>query len=82
MIQNGRTVTLGGTSASAPAFAALVSLLNEDRLQKGHPPLGFLNPWMYQNIGAFSDVVVGDNAVDKMGFRLKYGFNCTTGWVT
>ena len=40
-------ISVGGTSASTPAFAAMVSLLNEARLQKGKPALGFLNPWLY-----------------------------------
>jgi tripeptidyl-peptidase-1 len=38
---------LSGTSASAPAFAGIISLLNANRLQAGKPPLGFLNPWIY-----------------------------------
>ena len=38
---------VGGTSASSPTFAAIVSLLNDARLAKGKPVLGFLNPWLY-----------------------------------
>eukprot|EP00698_Gefionella_okellyi_P026033 TRINITY_DN979_c0_g1_i2.p1 TRINITY_DN979_c0_g1~~TRINITY_DN979_c0_g1_i2.p1 ORF type:complete len:573 (-),score=84.76 TRINITY_DN979_c0_g1_i2:335-2053(-) len=37
-----------GTSASAPVVAGIFALLNDIRLQKGEPPLGFLNPWIYQ----------------------------------
>ncbi|KAE8143783.1 peptidase S8/S53 domain-containing protein [Aspergillus pseudotamarii] len=43
--------TLGefdGTSASAPAFSAIVALLNDARLRAGKPTLGFLNPWLYK----------------------------------
>ncbi|PIL26515.1 hypothetical protein GSI_12273 [Ganoderma sinense ZZ0214-1] len=36
-----------GTSASSPTFAAIVSLLNDARLNKGQAPLGFLNPLLY-----------------------------------
>jgi hypothetical protein len=75
---------IGGTSASAPLFAALVSLLNEARRQKGHHPMGFLNPFLYQNTDAFTDITVGTNAIGRGGAsgaqQLKYGFNCTTGW--
>jgi len=41
--------TVSGTSASAPVFAAIVSLLNSARLAAGKPPLGFLNPWLYSD---------------------------------
>ena len=37
---DGHAVSVGGTSASAPFFAALVSLLNEARLEGGKPPMG------------------------------------------
>jgi hypothetical protein len=49
ILLGGKRVAIGGTSASTPLFSGLVSLLNEARLQKGKPPMGFLNPWMYQN---------------------------------
>lgn len=41
---------MDGTSASAPAFAGLVSLFNHARVsqQPPLPPLGFLNPLLYQ----------------------------------
>jgi subtilase family serine protease len=35
----GHNHSVGGTSASSPAFAGLVSLINEARLQAGKPPL-------------------------------------------
>lgn len=38
---------IGGTSASAPTFAGVISLLNNARLKQGLPPMGFLNPWLY-----------------------------------
>lgn len=34
----------GGTSAAAPAAAGIFSLLNDARLRKGLPSLGFINP--------------------------------------
>jgi len=71
---------VGGTSASTPAFAALVSLLNEKRLQANMPPMGFLNPFLYKNADAFTDVVKGTNALGRGTGPLKYGYNCTKGW--
>ncbi|KAK4157169.1 peptidase-like protein [Chaetomidium leptoderma] len=58
-----RDVLVSGTSASAPLFAALVSLLNNARLAQGRPPLGFLNPWLYSDEvarrGGLTDIVHG-----------------------
>lgn len=76
----GQLMAVGGTSASAPTFAAIVSLLNEARLQAGKKPLGFLNPWIYKNAAAFTDVTVGTNAIGRGTGPLPYGFNCTVGW--
>ena len=43
---SGRVEAVGGTSASAPLFAGLVSLLNEARLSAGKPSMGLLNPFL------------------------------------
>ncbi|CAI6332629.1 unnamed protein product [Periconia digitata] len=48
-----------GTSASAPAFAGIVALLNDARLRAGKPSLGFLNPLLYSNPAALNDIVLG-----------------------
>ncbi|KAF2848021.1 subtilisin-like protein [Plenodomus tracheiphilus IPT5] len=48
-----------GTSASAPAFAGVVALLNDARLRAKKPSLGFLNPLLYSNPDALNDVVLG-----------------------
>jgi len=54
-----------GTSASAPIFAGIVSLLNEHRASINMPPMGFINPLFYaiarRNPSAFNDVVIGQN---------------------
>jgi len=57
----GQPTLLGGTSASAPTFAGLVALLNDGRIAAGRPPLGFLNPLIYQ-VGdkAFNDITAGN----------------------
>ncbi len=80
VISNGRDVPVGGTSASTPLFAGLVSLINDVRVSKGKKPLGFLNPFIYSNPQAFTDVTVGDNLKDETGYPAKYGFQCTKGW--
>ena len=73
-----KSAVVSGTSASAPAFAALISLLNEARLQAKMPAMGFLNPFVYKNADAFHDVVKGSNTVGT-GPR-QFGYNCTKGW--
>jgi subtilase family serine protease len=80
VVVNGKIQSVGGTSASTPAFAALISLLNEARLKQGKATMGYLNPWIYANPQAFTDVVLGTNAIGRGTGPLKYGFNCTKGW--
>lgn len=46
VIVGGTATSVGGTSASSPTFAGLVSLLNEARLTAGKPAMGFLNPFV------------------------------------
>ncbi|KAL8681458.1 MAG: hypothetical protein Q9224_001058 [Gallowayella concinna] len=60
VIDKGREIRVGGTSASAPAFAGIVSLLNGVRLAEGRKPLGFLNPFIYKNgYRGLTDIVNG-----------------------
>lgn len=80
VVQNGNVIAVGGTSASAPTFAGLVSLLNEARLQAGKKPLGFLNEFLYQNMDSFTDVTKGTNAIGRGTGPIKYGFNATKSW--
>eukprot|EP01104_Vermistella_antarctica_P017131 TRINITY_DN601_c0_g1_i3.p1 TRINITY_DN601_c0_g1~~TRINITY_DN601_c0_g1_i3.p1 ORF type:complete len:561 (-),score=132.99 TRINITY_DN601_c0_g1_i3:81-1712(-) len=49
VVVGGGVAVVGGTSAAAPTFSAIIGLLNEQRLQSGGAPLWFLNPRGYQN---------------------------------
>lgn len=40
----GEAVLIGGTSASAPTFSAILTRINEERLQAGKSTVGFVNP--------------------------------------
>eukprot|EP00944_MAST-04C_sp_MAST-4C-sp1_P012949 g12949.t1 len=80
VIVGGTQQTQMGTSASAPTFAAIVSLLNEVRLNGGKPSLGYLNPWLYANPTILTDIVKGNNAIGWEQLNLPYGFNCTKGY--
>lgn len=60
VIDKGRDSAVQGTSAAAPTFNGIVTLLNSARLQAGQPTMGFLNPWLYSNASAaMNDVVTG-----------------------
>jgi tripeptidyl-peptidase-1 len=85
VVNGGSTIPVGGTSASAPTFSAVMSLLNDQLLNNGKPTLGFLNTWIYQtassNANAFFDVTTGDNinpGCCKSG--AESGFETATGW--
>lgn len=60
VVDKGSTRNVGGTSASAPVFASIVSLLNNARVASGKPVLGFLNPWIYEKgYQGLNDIVDG-----------------------
>jgi tripeptidyl-peptidase-1 len=64
---------IGGTSASSPAFAGIVALLNDARLSKKQPPLGFLNPLLYsKGLSGFNDITIGHNSgCGTTGFKVR-----------
>ncbi|HWY55560.1 MAG TPA: protease pro-enzyme activation domain-containing protein [Terriglobales bacterium] len=64
------TFIVGGTSASAPVFAGIVTLLNQYLVKNGlitNPGLSNINPTLYQliksNPSAFHDITTGNNIV-------------------
>jgi subtilase family serine protease len=80
----------GGTSASAPLWAGIAALADQD----AHRQLGFLNDGLYR-IGhstqyhrAFHDVTHGNNTVTfpsgkvLKGYRARPGWDLVTGWGT
>ena len=75
----------GGTSTSSPIFAGMVTLLNAERHKLGKSTLGFINPLLYQNPGAFVDVVEGDNDCEVWnqcctnGFKAQIGYDPVSG---
>jgi kumamolisin len=71
---DGTEQIIGGTSAVAPLWAGLVSLIN----QKQGKPSGFLNPRLYaQGVagGGFNDITSGSNGAYKAGI----GWDACTG---
>ncbi|GAW22737.1 hypothetical protein ANO14919_122800 [Xylariales sp. No.14919] len=83
VVDKGRNALLSGTSASSPVFAGVVALLNAARKSQGLAPLGFLNPFLYSNADAFTDITTGygsgctsNSAFGRNGAR----WNATQGW--
>ncbi|KAK4903467.1 hypothetical protein LTR27_000398 [Elasticomyces elasticus] len=74
---------IGGTSASAPLFAGVITLLNEERLSQGKGPIGFLNPIIYAHPEVFNDITVGSNpGCGTNGFPASPGWDPVTGMGT
>lgn len=75
---NGKLTTEDGTSAAAPLFAAMLNLVNEERLAAGKSTVGFVNPVLYANASRiFRDVTEGNN--DMCDGSVK-GFDVVPGW--
>ena len=85
----GAWAVFGGTSASSPALAAEIALMN----QVNGGPVGFITPAIY-NLAhsslysrAFHDIVQGNNSATAGiasydGFTASTGYDLTTGWGT
>lgn len=79
-VGDGKVRGLSGTSDSTPLFGALINLINEDRLNAGKKPIGFLNPIMYKNPGMFNDITEGSNpGCGTQGFPASKGWDPVTG---
>jgi subtilase family serine protease len=71
VISEGASILVGGTSASAPAFAGMIAVLNQYLVQnevQTSPGLGNINPKLYSMAaagepGVFHDVTTGSNIV-------------------
>jgi kumamolisin len=68
---DGSNTVIGGTSAVAPLWAALIARLN----QTTGKPAGYLNPQLYKNPRAFRDITQGNNG----DFAAAAGWDACTG---
>ncbi|KAJ6575874.1 peptidase S8/S53 domain-containing protein [Mycena sp. CBHHK59/15] len=71
-----------GTSASAPVVGAILTLVNDARLNAGKSPIGFINPTIYSSAfaSAFNDVTNGNNpGCGTQGFSAVKGWDPVTG---
>lgn len=78
---------IDGTSASAPIWAAMITRWNRERLLSNKPPLGFINPMLYDlgkranRSSYFTDLPSGNNkcttATEGLTECCKYGYTST-----
>lgn len=80
VVVDGAPQTIGGTSASAPVFAAILNRVNEERLAAGKKTVGFVNPTLYAHPEVFHDILVGNNpGCGTQGFAVGKGWDPVTG---
>eukprot|EP00475_Leptophrys_vorax_P024994 TRINITY_DN3477_c0_g3_i1.p1 TRINITY_DN3477_c0_g3~~TRINITY_DN3477_c0_g3_i1.p1 ORF type:complete len:556 (-),score=135.41 TRINITY_DN3477_c0_g3_i1:72-1739(-) len=85
VIIGGNVVPVSGTSASAPAFAGMITLINDYRLQNGKSSLGFLNQALYQlDPSTWNDITSGSNKCTADTANgptcCPHGFVAQAGW--
>ena len=69
-----------GTSASTPVVGAILTLINEARINLGKSSIGFINPVLYANPGALNDITAGRNpGCGTNGFEAVKGWDPVTG---
>jgi len=74
---DGSQGVIGGTSAVAPLWAALIALINASMGK----PLGYFNPLLYTQLsksGSFQDITTGNNG----SYSAATGWDACTGWGT
>jgi kumamolisin len=73
VLVDGSSTVVGGTSAVAPLWAALITRINQRLAGR----VGFINPRLYTSAGAFNDVTIGNN---RPGGAPNPGYDATKGW--
>ncbi|OCH93713.1 subtilisin-like protein [Obba rivulosa] len=79
---NGEFVPIGGTSASCPMTASILSAINDARQVRGKSAIGFINPTIYSDTfqGLFNDITIGSNpGCGTNGFSVEHGWDPVTG---
>ena len=76
---DGKQFPVGGTSAVAPLWSALLGLINQQASADGGKPVGFLNPLLYSKAlgspGTLRDIISGNNGA----YEAEPGWDACTG---
>jgi tripeptidyl-peptidase-1 len=80
IVHANKTLPVDGTSASAPVFAGMLTLLNDQLFNSNQNSLGFFNPTLYSmyqySSQTFQDITVGNNTATMAWILHPDG--CTT----
>ncbi len=86
---SGGWLTVGGTSAAAPMWAAMVALANQQAAKAGKSVLGFLNPALYKIASGsnytkdFHDITASGNNDEGFNggdYPVTQNYDMATGW--
>ena len=77
VVVNGTVQFYDGTSASSPSLAAMFALINDVLLSHGKPPLGLLNPLLYEIANAVPDAFTKITPVTVNNKTLGTDYSCT-----
>ena len=80
MAVNQGFLSIDGTSASTPTWAAFITAVNDARIAVGKGPVGWAHPALYSDAfaDAFHDITEGDNFA--CGTDAELGFVAAPGW--
>lgn len=78
----GSLIGVSGTSASCPAFAGMISLINARRMESGLSSVGWINPTLYAYSESFTkDITSGNNKCCAVDITCcAQGFTAVSGW--
>ena len=84
---NGSSITVVGTSCASPLWAGFMALVNQKAAALGQPPVGFINPAVYEIANesiyslAFNDITTGSNTwpSSPTAFYAVPGYDLCTG---
>lgn len=77
---DGGFLSFSGTSAAAPTFGSMITLINGERIKAGKGPVGFVNPVLYEHPEIFDDIVEGHNpGCGTSGFSAVEGWDPASG---
>lgn len=72
--------TTSAKSGSAPLIGAIITRINEARLNANMSTVGFINPAIYANTSIFNDITVGNSTgCQTSGFAASKGWDPVTG---
>ena len=88
---NGGWIVVGGTSVSAPIWAAYTSIASANAKMLGLGQIGFANPGIYElgprtplGGGGYNDIYKGSNGDKALygvpGFKAGFGYDNVSGW--